>query len=262
VRVAVVCLLLAGCGRFHFGEHQDASVFGGAIDAPDGPMLAVDILPPDAGLPAGLVVWFPLDDASATNAADVISGHNGTCNGNQCPTQTAGHHGTAFLFDGMDDCIQVSDIGQFGQAKITLSLWIRQDVVDTCSPVAKPVGVTTTTDTWQIETNGGNQIMFTTTETGSSNTRVTANPNTLVIGQWHHVAATWDFMMGKALYVDGNPVGSTMAMGTLTYDNSSAWIGCDNNNGTFAERFNGAIDDVQLYNRALTLAEIQMLAAM
>jgi hypothetical protein len=39
-------------------------------------------------------------------------------------------------------------------------------------------------------------------------------------------------------------------------------IGCDANSGTPGMRFNGAIDEVQLYSRALSLAEVQMLAAM
>ena len=118
----VVALLLYGCGRVGFGAAGDA----GAIDAPDGRQLPFDISPLDGPLPSGLVVWFPLDDVSATDAKDVVSGFNGTCAGALCPAPTAGHHGGAFLFDGADDCIEDVDRGQFGQANITIAIWMRR----------------------------------------------------------------------------------------------------------------------------------------
>ena len=255
-------MLLVGCGRVNFVERDDGSFTGGVIDAPDGALPLVDVAPLDAtGLPAGLVVWFPLDEINPQNVHDVVSGFGGSCLGGTCPVMTPGHRNSAFLFDGTDDCLEVADRGQFGQARITLAFWMRQDLVDSCSPVAKPVTLSTTTDSWQIETNGGNQVIFTTTHGSTSNTRITAPTNTLTIGAWRHVAATWDGAM-KALYVDGALVGNAPITGALSYDSSSMWIGCDDNGGTFSMRFNGAIDEVQLYNRALTQTEIQMLVAM
>jgi hypothetical protein len=260
-------LLLVGCGRLGFGAHDDGGIAngdGGALDsadAPDGPMLAIDVAPLDAALPSGLVVWFPLD-ATPQSTPDVVSGFAGTCNGNTCPSPTAGHRGNAFLFDGNDDCIQVPNMGQFGQAQITLSLWLRQDIADSCSPLAKPAdSVGSTADTWQIETTTTNQLNFASSHGSTANARISTPTNTLVVGQWQHIAATYDGAT-KRLYVDGAQVASGGMANALTYDVQPMWIGCDNNSGTFAMRFNGAIDEVQIYNRALSVAEIQMLAAM
>jgi hypothetical protein len=259
VRLLVV-LVLVGCGRINFGDHSD----GGVADAPDGPRLPFDIRPLDASLPSGLVVWFPLDDIDATNAADVVSGVNGTCSGSTCPTMTTGHHGTAFDFDGTDDCITVPDMGQFGQATLTLSLWVRHDLLDGSSMIAKPVdpGGGNLANSWQLQTTNTNQAMFTTTHIGSStNTNIGTPADTLPLATFHHVAATWDGAV-KRLYTDGvegaiQPQGNGLLYGTFVM-----LIGCDENNTGPALRFNGVIDDVQIYNRALTAAEIQVLAAM
>lgn len=246
-------MLLAGCGRLGFDLHEAPGRSDASIDAA---LLA------DGPLPSGLVSWFPLDDATAQDATDVITGIDGTCDGAQCPTTTAGHTGAAFLFDGVDDCIEVPSMGQFDRAQITISIWIRQDISDNCSPIAKPADtVGTTANTWQIETNTNDQLAFTTSHGATANARVFAANDTLVVGQWQHLAATYDGTT-KRLYVDGTQVASGSVTPGLTYDVQPLWIGCDNNSGAFAMRFNGAIDEFQLYDRALAPTEIQMLAAM
>lgn len=256
-------LLLVGCGRFGFGEQSpgDGGFTGGVIDAPDGALPLVDVAPLDAMLPSGLVVWFPLDEINPQNASDVVSGFGATCIGATCPVMTGGHRNSAFLFDGEDDCITVPDMGQFGQARLTLSLWMRQDTNDACSPFAKVVNTTSTSNTWQIETTVTNQLSFTTTHSGDSNSRITTANNAFVIGQWQHVAMTYDGTT-KQIYVDGAPIVSGGQASALLYNTQSAYIGCDNNGGSPAMRFSGAIDEVQIYNRALTSPEIQTLAAM
>lgn len=248
-------MLLVGCGRVGFGE--------ASFDAADGPQLLVDVAPLDAAFPSGLVAWFPLDDQAATSVVDVVSGFGGMCTGSECATQVAGHRGTAFGFDGDDDCIQVPNMGQFGQAQLTLSVWIRQDTIDVCTPVAKPAeNVSTTANTWQIETTTNNEIEFSTTHGGSGNMTMSTPVNTLVVGQWQHVAATYDGAM-KRLYVNGAQVATDAETLALTYGVQPMWIGCDVNSGNqAAQNFAGAIDEVQLYNRALTLPEVQALAAM
>jgi arabinan endo-1,5-alpha-L-arabinosidase len=82
--------------------------------------------------------------------------------------------------------------------------------------------------------------------------------------QWHHVAVvlvddgTPD-VSEIQLYVDGLPqsvtVSSAQAINTVLA--SDVLIGAFDNAGTKGGYFNGLIDDVQIYNRALTATEIQ-----
>ncbi len=71
--------------------------------------------------------------------------------------------------------------------------------------------------------------------------------------KWHHLAGVWD---GKKifLYTDGVLVMSVDCSGSLGTNNKSVFIG--SRNGT--ERFlQGAVDEIRLYNRALSEAEIK-----
>ena len=76
-------------------------------------------------------------------------------------------------------------------------------------------------------------------------------------GNWHHVAATYDAATGlKTLYYDGFQLGTPMAVPDLNVTAQNFRLGATNHPfGT--EEFNGTIDEVKVFDTALTLAEIQ-----
>lgn len=90
-------------------------------------------------------------------------------------------------------------------------------------------------------------MIYTATETRA----VAAHP--LRLGRWAHLAATYD---GSALriYVNGVLSGSAPAQGSLAPTTGPLRIG---GNQRFGEFFNGAIDDVRVYNRALSSADLR-----
>jgi len=127
--------------------------------------------------------------------------------------------------------------------------------------VAKPAySVSATADTWQLETSMLNAVSFVSSHGTTSNHRINTPDNTLAMSTWTHFAVTYDGAI-KRLYLDGVEVANGAIATPLTYDVQNMFIGCDNNSGTLVERCNGAIDELQVYNRALTPTEIQMLAA-
>ena len=73
-------------------------------------------------------------------------------------------------------------------------------------------------------------------------------------GQWHHVAGVYDGT-NMFLYVDGTLDVSKPATGSIVQNSYPVCIG--HNAEAPASSFNGLIDEVSLYNRALTAAEIQ-----
>ena len=80
---------------------------------------------------------------------------------------------------------------------------------------------------------------------------------TLVPGNWSHLAATYDGRYVQ-LFVDGNPAGSIPYSGTVVYGSTAFEVG--RNSFSKTQWFSGAMDDLRLYNRALSLPEIQELA--
>ncbi len=91
------------------------------------------------------------------------------------------------------------------------------------------------------------------TEIAAGGQREARGPAALTAGAWTHVAATYDKAALK-LYVNGAQVASTPATATLF--NSAGVLRIGGNN-IWGEWFSGLIDEVRIYERALTAAEIQ-----
>ena len=73
------------------------------------------------------------------------------------------------------------------------------------------------------------------------------------LNTWTHVAATYNGSTAK-VFINGAEVSSVAATGTISTSVNQLSIG---GNAVWGEYFSGVIDEVRVYNRALTLAEIQ-----
>jgi hypothetical protein len=252
VRWALV-LLLACCGRYDFGTvdaHRD-----GIRDVPP------DLLA-DAGVP-GAVVHFELEDMTMTYV-DTLGGEPGTCVPPTCPTAAPGRHGQGMHFDGVDDCIVVPDTqGYFETQAITLAIWAHQDpgattAISQFSIRADPSG--NARNSWQMEDYMDGTLAFTSNHGAVSNVQALSAPGAIINGQWQHLAISWDGAT-KRIYIDGARVASMPVGMPLYYDGHPADIGCDDNGGN-SEVFLGTLDDFIVYDRALTDAEVALLATL
>ena len=88
---------------------------------------------------------------------------------------------------------------------------------------------------------------------GPQHVRLQPSPG---FGEWHHYAVTWDGQEVQ-FYLDGNAIGSTALTDALQANTEPLMIGCDPPGQ--AEYFNGKLDEIRIYNRALSEAEIQQL---
>jgi hypothetical protein len=75
----------------------------------------------------------------------------------------------------------------------------------------------------------------------------------LALNTWTHLALTYDGATMR-IYVNGLLVNSRSASGAVLTSSGALRIG---GNGVWGEYFAGTIDEVRVYNRALTQAEIQ-----
>jgi len=90
----------------------------------------------------------------------------------------------------------------------------------------------------------------------SDGTGVDYSAGSISLNTWTHVACTYDGSNVR-VYKDGVQVGSTSKTGTLAATNDVAVIG-QNEAGTSVDRhWPGRIDEVRIYNRALSQSEIQ-----
>jgi hypothetical protein len=75
------------------------------------------------------------------------------------------------------------------------------------------------------------------------------------IGVWVHIAATWDGSIMK-LYTNGILQASLTAAGTIATTSDLLAVGKKNTSGVAGDYFDGKLDDVRIYNRALNAAEV------
>jgi hypothetical protein len=80
-----------------------------------------------------------------------------------------------------------------------------------------------------------------------------ASHTPLTLNTWSHVAVTYDGS-NMLLYVNGALVATKAQTGTIATGNQALRIG--NSNASISEGFNGLIDEIRIYNRALSAAEI------
>ena len=161
-------------------------------------------------------------------------------------------NGGGLLFDGVNDRVRVADSHSLDlTTAATFEAWIH--------PTVRPAGWRTIlqkeVDAYFFTASGGGnggQPTSGGTLGGQCCAFVTA-PSALPVNTWTHVAATYD---GTRLrfYVNGNLVASLAASGAYQVNTGPLWIG---GNAVYGEHFKGKLDDVRIYNRALSQSEIQ-----
>jgi predicted outer membrane repeat protein len=210
----------------------------------------------------GLMAYYPLDEGSGTVIVDASgNGRNGQVQDGPA-TWVNGQpgFGKALFFDGSNPARGYVNCGTWNPSgvtgRLTVAFWIKwtgtnanwQGVVakrDGWDPEAAPPMM------WYIECNQSTgEIAL--ARRGSYPSGAGTPPT----GQWTHVAFAFDGTTLRS-YMNGVEVGS----GTFSFGaklDAVITIGCDNNGGY--NGFNGAIDDVRIYDHALSPEEVQKLS--
>lgn len=216
-----------------------------------------------ADLTTGLVAYYSFD----MNANDGSgNGNNGTVKGATLTADRFGNSDSAYSFDGTNDYIGIGDSPSLDLTTyFTFAAWINpyslmQDPAQ--GGIISKVGDARTNPNdlgYQFgitDYNSKIYCMFNAVgEVWGSNV-IMADAD-ISVNQWSHVACTYDNNTLKT-YFNGTLVGS-LDVGAKSIVNSSASlrISSDDNNNVY---FNGGIDEVRIYNRALSGAEVQGLA--
>ena len=199
-----------------------------------------------------LVGYWKLDESSGGIASDDSgNGYSGTLFGDPVWMPAGGWIDGAIDLDGAGDYIRIEDEAPFDITDvITVSAWIKVTSFDN-----DWAGVVTKGDSaWRLARSyGGSNMEFSCT--GISNNQygyISGNIN-VDDGAWHHVAGVYD---GSRiyLYIDGVEDASEPATGSIDLNNYKVFIG-ENGQAT-GRTWNGYIDDVRVYHRALTAPDI------
>jgi len=225
----------------------------GLIDAPDDTKcLARWDINEGSALEANLVAGWGFEEVSPTVVDDSSgNGYNGTLAG-AATRSDQGYHGKALETDGTSGHVDIGRLDLTG-TRISVMAWVNADDFGNSDAriLSKSSSVAEQDHLWMLSTVGGSTLRFRLATNGVTSTIA---GGALAPGSWAHVAATYDGAAMR-LYQDGVLVASQAKFGSVDADPTmSAWIGA--NPGQSDQVFDGRIDEVKLYNRALSPAEI------
>ena len=198
--------------------------------------------------PSGMVAWWPAEG----NANDIIGGNNGTMVNS--PTFAAGEVGQAFLLSG-SNYVSVPDAPVLNPTNaITVECWLyRQAVVASYDAVVKKSGTAgvSAANGYSLEFNGNNILFWIYNSNGGWQSSGGAVP--IQLGQWYHIAGVYDGAH-LLIYTNGQLAASSSTSGSIVPSVNILCIG--NDPIELVRFFNGSIDEVSIYNRALSSNEI------
>jgi len=209
---------------------------------------------------AGLLGHWKFDETTGTTAADASgNGNHGTLTDMAGNEWTTGIVDGALDFDGTDDRVACGSFDVAGgDNHISIAAWFRADDVSNAARiVAKASGSSLDEHYWALMSTGS-RLWFC-IRTDGSTTAQEASSGDLSPGVWTHAAATWDGSTMR-IYKDGVLVGSQSQSGTLNTDPSAGVALGNEPPGISDKPFDGLLDDVRIYSRALDATEIASLA--
>jgi fibronectin type 3 domain-containing protein len=234
-------------GTYHYKVvAEDAD---GNVSAPSAEVNVTIVEPAPA--PSGLVASYGFDEASGGSAVDGSgNGNTGTISG--ATRTTSGKNAGALSFDGTNDLVTVPDAAALDlTGGMTLEAWVNPNRISgswrTVLLKEQPGGMS-----YALYAAGSGGLPGGYIVSGGDEFSA-LGPSTLPLNAWTHLAATYD---GSTLrtYVNGTQVAVEPHSGAMAPSTGALKIG---GNNVWPEWFRGLIDDVRVYDRALTAAEIQ-----
>jgi len=209
---------------------------------------------------SGLVGYWSMNGADVTDKIyDRIGGNNGYLyNGATSSAKVIGKLGQGFKYDGVNDNIQVpsSSSLQFS-GQFSASLWIKTTSLNSTGYSTFISNENYLVSGWEIFDNGpsSSKILFRVGPTGSNDCDIAMacmNRSLVNDGKWHHIVGVRSATQME-LYLDG-VLQDTGSLGTFTNNTDIYYV------GSFGGSSGGStLDEVRVYNRALSAAEVQQL---
>ena len=216
--------------------------------------------------PAGIVGWW----AGEGDASDQAGANSGTLMGGATAT-AIGMVGQCFTFDGTNGYVSIPDSASLHPTNFTVEAWVRFSSLNSAGSGGSPAGsqylvFKQNSQTYNFEginlsktrVSSNDYFVFSTTSTGAQTVQA-FSLTAIATGVWYHVAAVRgsNFMQ---LYVNGQLEGQTNISFAQSYGTLPLYFGTTGQS-YWDHKFAGNLDEVTLYNRALSSNEIAAIYA-
>jgi hypothetical protein len=203
-------------------------------------------------LPDSTLAYYPMDTGTGDEAYDVsANSNNGAIMGS--PSWVAGKIGDGLALNGSTQYISIPTSSTDSQTgTMSIEAWVKlTNYTNTNEIISKTTGSGATNNTFELRTQASTgDLQFLGYDTALETVTSTSAVPT---GGWHQVAVSKTGSTAT-LYIDGVPVGSG-SVGTTTSNSNNMLIGA-RNDLTSSTFLTGSIDEVRLYSRTLSTAEV------
>jgi hypothetical protein len=206
-----------------------------------------------------LVLALGFEEGVGATAGDASGLKNNAMLGGATWT-AAGRHGSALAFDGVKNLVTVPSAASLNLAQMTLEAWVKPSVAtgwrNTIFRSLTASGADGVAYALYANSGPDGGPGAYVRPSGWASDQHASAAVALTVNEWHYLAATYD---GTALrlFVDGVQVVKKNLSTPLGSSNRPLYVG---GNPLWGEYFKGTVDDVRVYNRALT--DIEILADM
>ncbi|HSX42846.1 MAG TPA: LamG-like jellyroll fold domain-containing protein [Candidatus Saccharimonadales bacterium] len=201
----------------------------------------------------GPVAAWSFNEGSGTTAADT-TGHGNAATLVNGATFAAGKTGTGLGLDGTNDYLNVPNSTglDISGSNLTIDMWLNPTAITGDRVVYGKFWSTTMTSPYYqygLELQAGKPVF----QIGTASGVLSANMGTaLTASQWSHLAVVFNGVQVQ-FYLNGTLKTTVPLTATITARGNAFRLGADSNTQQF---YKGTMDDVRVYNRALTAAEI------
>ena len=228
-------------------------------------LFVITILIPNFSTADSLIGYWDLNEGSGTVTADSSSyNRQGTLLNMDNSDWVTGIKGNALEFDGVNDAVEISPIDYNGISYATVQLWLKTDVVNNSYNYGAFA--------WNNSNNNGGitigisplsklYICYRDNAWSSGSYPQIHSLTSVNDGEWHHVIFVYD-SVGAKLYIDGTLENAITRNSQLSdISNELIYIGHLANHPVGNYHFEGAIDEVAIWDRGLEASEVQALYA-
>jgi hypothetical protein len=200
----------------------------------------------------GLILYLPFDENTGTTAYDKShNGNNGTFKGAGEPAWSEGHRNVGVDFDGIDDYVALSQIGEIIVAgTYSICMWFKFDTVNADRALFSQT--ISGSDRMSIMVRGSSGKVVAGHYNGAAWQGLLNTDSAINAGEWHHFVYTYNNGVGK-LYLNGIEQTGT-GEGVLTTSTAGTKIGSRSDGGAYF--MDGKIDEVRTFSRALSANEV------
>lgn len=205
--------------------------------------------------------WWKMDESGGNVVSDFsgFANHGTAVNG---PTFVAGMSGNAMSFDGSNDYVQLPN-SIANSAAGSVSMWIRTNTNFTnfahlfyLSPVASGDGFGAEQEL-HVSFRADERLHFYIKDAANGVNDINIiSPASYANNAWHHIVATWDINGNAVLYANGVQVASAVHDAASFSGSSVVRLGRPGANTRY---YSGLMDDVRLYNVAISALQVQEL---